>query len=134
MQLPFNGVVGCILWNSDYKIHLPFKRVTCGTVPPHTTKYVGLFSRVTPRSSYICDPTSQNESHGYFMGFLDFYSIVHSIDFSLKRCKKLSKSVHWFCDYDNVNSLTPKKCHFERSANSFHHIALIEGLLVLNFY
>ena len=70
IQLPFKVVVGYILlWHSDYKIHLPFKRVTCGTVPPHTTKYVCLFNRVTPRSSYICDPTSQNESHGYFMRF-----------------------------------------------------------------
>ena len=31
----------------------------------------------------ICDLASRNESHGYFLRFGDFCSIVHSIDFSL---------------------------------------------------
>ena len=34
----------------------------------------------------ICDPTSRNESRGYFLWFRDFCIIVHSIDLSL----------HWF--------------------------------------
>ena len=37
-----------------------------------------------------------------------FAVIVHSIDFSLKWCKNVSTSVHWFWNCDNVKSLTPK--------------------------
>ena len=35
-----------------------------------------------------------------------FCRIVHCIDFSLNWCKKISKSVHWFWNYDNNYEVT----------------------------
>ena len=66
----------------------------------------------------ICDPISRNESHGYFLLFCDFCSIVHSIDLSLNDAKmiKIGPLVlkFWQCKFANT-----KKCHFEKSPNAF---------------
>ena len=56
-----------------------------------------------------CDPTSRNESQGYFLRLWDVCSLVRSIVLS---CKTWSKSVHWFWCDNNRNSLTLQKVSF----------------------
>ena len=51
---------------------------------------------------------SRNESHGYFLLFWDFCSIVCSTAVSLKWCKRYHTRSTGFWNYDNVKSLTPK--------------------------
>ena len=55
--------------------------LACSSYQPQRLKapFVGV--------GHICDPTSRNESHGYFVRFSDFCSSVNSIEFSLQRCK-----------------------------------------------
>ena len=78
-----------------------------------------------------CDPTSRNESHGYFLRYWDFCS---SIDFALKWCRNYQNRSTGF--EIMTMSLTPKSVIVRnRQIRLSSYISLMEGyLIVLNTY
>ena len=67
--------------------------------------------------SLICHPTSRNQSQWYFLRFCDFYSIVHSIEFSVKMMQKIIKIGPLVLKLRQCKLANTKLCPFEKSPN-----------------